>query len=147
MKIGELSKKSELPASTIRFYEKQGLLPGPRRSQSGYRVYSDDILERIQFIKLAQMLGFKLQELPALMRNGENLDHDGLLLKLDTRQKQIETQISELESSKQKIISLKQQLKDSWAKGECACTQQISEIFGSSDSISLNSESKTSNFG
>ena len=129
MKIGELSKVSEVPASTIRFYEKQGLLPITRRNQNGYRVYDQEILERIQFIKLAQMLGFKLHELPTLMRNGENLDHDGLLHKLDSKQHEIETKIAELEHSKQKIIKLKQQLTDTWANGACVSSTQLDEIF------------------
>lgn len=138
MKIGELSKASEVPASTIRFYEKQGLLPTTRRNQNGYRVYGQEMLERIQFIKLAQMLGFKLHELPALMRNGENLDHDGLLHKLDTRQHELETQITELEHNRQKIIKLKQQLTDTWANGDCVCSEQLDEVFKHKEHKSLN---------
>lgn len=129
MKIGELSRVCEVPASTIRFYEKQGLLPTTRRNPNGYRVYDKEILERIQFIKLAQMLGFKLHELPALMRKGENLDHDGLLHKLDTKQHELEIKISELEHNKQKIIKLKQQLTDTWAIGDCVGSEHLDEVF------------------
>ncbi|HEV7843254.1 MAG TPA: MerR family DNA-binding protein, partial [Pyrinomonadaceae bacterium] len=46
----------------LRFYEKSGLLNRPARTGSGYRLYHRDVLERLAFIKRAQMLGFSLDE-------------------------------------------------------------------------------------
>lgn len=129
MRIGELAKMSQVPASTIRFYEKQGLLPHARRNQSGYRVYDDNAMEVIQFIKIGQMLGFKLHELPGLMRDGTSLDHDALLQKLDEKKTFLDNQITQLQHSSQKIVELKQELTETWSNGNCLCTERLSAIF------------------
>ena len=62
LKIGEVSKQSGIGIEALRFYEKSGLLDRPSRTYSGYRVYDADVLERLTFIKRAQVLGFSLGE-------------------------------------------------------------------------------------
>lgn len=52
---------------TLRFYEQQGLLPGLKRTSSGYRLYNRDHLQRLRFIKRAQELGFSLREVKDLL--------------------------------------------------------------------------------
>jgi DNA-binding transcriptional MerR regulator/class 3 adenylate cyclase len=63
LKIGELASKSGLSRDTIRFYEREALLPQPERTPAGYRLYSPDVVERLLFIKQAQALGFSLTEI------------------------------------------------------------------------------------
>jgi DNA-binding transcriptional MerR regulator len=63
LKIGEVSKRSGIGVEALRFYEKSGLLEKPSRTFSGYRVYGEDVLERLAFIKQAQALGFSLDEI------------------------------------------------------------------------------------
>jgi MerR family mercuric resistance operon transcriptional regulator len=67
MKIGEVSKKTGVGIEAIRFYEKSGLLDRPDRTYSGYRLYPAEVLDRIAFIKQAQMLGFSLEEINLLI--------------------------------------------------------------------------------
>ena len=67
MKIGEVSKLTGVGVEAIRFYEKSGLLDRPVRTHSGYRVYGDDVLERIAFIRQAQVLGFSLDQIRQLI--------------------------------------------------------------------------------
>lgn len=69
LKIGEVSKRSGLGIEALRFYEKSGLLDRPARTQSGYRMYSSDVLERLAFIKKAQVLGFTLDEIKGLIEH------------------------------------------------------------------------------
>jgi MerR family transcriptional regulator, copper efflux regulator len=64
---GQLAKASGLNAETIRFYDKEGLLPTPSRSQAGYRQYSPDCIQRLVFIKQTQALGFSLAEIRELL--------------------------------------------------------------------------------
>lgn len=71
LKIGQVSKRSGVGVEALRFYEKSGLLPRPGRTYSGYRLYGEDVLERIAFIKQAQVLGFSLHEIKQL------IDHKG----------------------------------------------------------------------
>ncbi len=67
LKIGEVSKRSGIGIEALRFYEKSGLLDRPGRSYSGYRLYDEDVLERLAFIKQAQVLGFALNEIKEII--------------------------------------------------------------------------------
>jgi len=67
MKIGEVSRRTGVGIEALRFYERSGLLDRPRRTESGYRLYGPDVLDRVAFIKQAQVLGFTLQEIKTLI--------------------------------------------------------------------------------
>jgi DNA-binding transcriptional MerR regulator len=66
--IGELAAQAGVPASTVRYYERAGLLRPSSRSTSNYRLYSDDELERLRFIRAAQATGFTLEDVKSLLR-------------------------------------------------------------------------------
>lgn len=75
LKIGDVSKRSGIGVEALRFYEKSGLLDKPSRTFSGYRVYGEEVLERLAFIKRAQALGFSLDEIRQIVddaRKGES---------------------------------------------------------------------------
>jgi MerR family transcriptional regulator, copper efflux regulator len=63
LKVGEVSRRSGVGIETLRFYERSGLLDRPARTGSGYRLYGEEVLERLNFIKHAQALGFTLDEI------------------------------------------------------------------------------------
>jgi DNA-binding transcriptional MerR regulator len=63
LKIGEVSKLTGIGIEALRFYERSGLLGVPARTSSGYRVYDRTVLEQLDFIKRAQILGFTLDEI------------------------------------------------------------------------------------
>ena len=66
-RIGELAKQCEVKADTLRFYEKHGLLTPSSRSDSGYRLYNDNDVERLRFILRAKAVGFTLAEITELL--------------------------------------------------------------------------------
>ncbi len=66
--IGELAKTADVPASTVRYYERTGLLRRPPRSASNYRLYSGEDVYRVRFIKAAQATGFTLDDVAELLR-------------------------------------------------------------------------------
>ncbi len=68
LKIGELAKAAGVPSSTVRYYERQGLLHPSSRSASNYRLYSGSDLERLRFIRAAQATGFTLEDVIQLLR-------------------------------------------------------------------------------
>jgi DNA-binding transcriptional MerR regulator len=75
LKIGEVSNLSGIGIETLRFYEKSGLLDRPTRTGSGYRMYDRDVLDRLAFIKRAQVLGFSLDEIKRIIaerRSGQS---------------------------------------------------------------------------
>ena len=65
--IGALSQKTRCKVETIRYYERAGLLPAPARSPGGYRLYRDDHLKRLTFIRRARALGFPIEEVRKLI--------------------------------------------------------------------------------
>ena len=67
MRSGELARNAAVNLQTIRFYERQGLLPKPERTASGYRSYQQNDLDRVLFIRRNQELGFTLAEIRQLM--------------------------------------------------------------------------------
>ena len=66
MKIAEVSKRTGLPASTIRYYEKIGLVE-PQRRVSGRRVFDEKALFTLKFVRLAQATGFSIDEIKSLL--------------------------------------------------------------------------------
>ena len=62
MRIGELAKQVGVTPDTIRYYEREGLLPPAERTPSGYRDYGPEVLDDLRFIKKAQALGLKLSD-------------------------------------------------------------------------------------
>lgn len=67
MNIGQLSRRTGVPIDTVRYYEKQHLLPPPTRTASGYRHYEADDVLRLTFIRRAKTLGFTLEEIRDLL--------------------------------------------------------------------------------
>jgi DNA-binding transcriptional MerR regulator len=67
MQIGELAKQAGVNVQTVRFYERKKLLPAPNRKPSGYRVYSNEDLHRLLFIRQAKTLGFSLDEIREIL--------------------------------------------------------------------------------
>jgi len=65
--IGQLAKQAGVNRETVRYYERRRLLSRPSRSISGYRVFSDDAVRRLRFIRHAKMLGFSLNEIRELL--------------------------------------------------------------------------------
>lgn len=65
--IGTLAKQAGVPIKTIRYYEDVGLLPKATRTAAGYRLYSPDTVDRLQFIKKAQSLGLRLPDIREIL--------------------------------------------------------------------------------
>lgn len=67
IKSEELAKQANVNSETLRYYEREGLLPEPERTESGYRLYADKDVRRDRFIKRAQELGFSLRKIKELL--------------------------------------------------------------------------------
>lgn len=65
---GELAVRIGCNIETIRYYEKAGLLPPPPRSQGGHRLYGQDLVKRLNFVRRSRVLGFTLEEIRGLLR-------------------------------------------------------------------------------
>jgi Hg(II)-responsive transcriptional regulator len=67
LRTGDLARLAKVNVETLRFYERQGLLPVPPRRASGYREYPPEAVELVRFIRRAQELGFTLREIKELL--------------------------------------------------------------------------------
>lgn len=67
MLIGELADALDVPTETVRFYERRGLLPEPARAKNGYRIYDEQALARLRFIRSAQTAGLTLAEIGGIV--------------------------------------------------------------------------------
>lgn len=85
--IGKLAKASDVSVQTIRYYEREGLMPEARRSNSGYRLYAEDSIKRLHFIQRAKTVGFTLGEIAALLDLSEDGDQDQASVKRLTQEK------------------------------------------------------------
>ncbi|MDH4379113.1 MAG: MerR family transcriptional regulator [Vampirovibrionales bacterium] len=67
LKSGDVAKKAGVHSETLRYYEREGLLPTPERSEAAYRLYPPETVDRVLFIKRAQDIGFTLKEIRQLL--------------------------------------------------------------------------------
>ena len=66
-RIGEIAQQTGVSVETLRFYEKRRLLNAPPRTQGGFRLYTDDAVQQVKFIKQAQSLGLTLDDVQQLL--------------------------------------------------------------------------------
>ncbi len=71
LSIGRLSAKAAVNLETVRYYERIGLLPSPPRTEGGHRLYGEEHVKRLTFVRRARELGFTLEEIRALLRLAE----------------------------------------------------------------------------
>lgn len=70
--IGKLAEEAGVHVETIRYYERRGILKQPSRPENGWRTYGDDALATLRFVKRAQRLGFRLDEIEQLLQLRED---------------------------------------------------------------------------
>jgi MerR family transcriptional regulator, copper efflux regulator len=98
MKIGALASLSGLPVKTLRYYEDLGLLPAIGRTEGGYRLFGDQSLRRLEFIRRLKTLGLSLEEIQSCLTvhdAGELPCHD-IEVMLNQQIERIERQIGDL---------------------------------------------------
>ena len=122
LKVSELARRSGVPATTVRFYDTEGLLPA-RRSPSGYRLYDDTAVERLRFIGTAKSLGLPLSEVRQLLepwQHGLCSDVQGELGPLlDQRIAETDDRITELREFADRLITAREQLATIDRDGPC----------------------------
>lgn len=118
--IGQLAAKAELNASTLRYYESVGLIPAPER-KNGQRRYDEGLLDRINFIKIAQQTGFSIQEIAVLLEGFETGYSPSERWEQMAKQKRIE-----LEERKKQLNSMIQIL-DSGLRCKCLTWSECKE--------------------
>lgn len=106
--IGQLARHLGVGASTLRYYERVGLLKPLTRTAAGYRLYGRDAATRLRFIRRAQDLGFSLDEIAQLLALSDDPRADAGAVKELTREKiaDIEARIRDLQRMKKALTAL-----------------------------------------
>lgn len=126
-RIGELADKCSVNKETIRYYERVGLIPEPIRTDSGYRMYPKEAIDRLQFIKRMQELGFTLNEIDKFLgvvdRNeAKCLDmYDFTVMKLED----IQHKIQDLKKIERMLIDLKERCPEDKEIYECPIIETL----------------------
>ena len=108
MRIGELSRRTGISTSRIRFYERHDVLPKPVRDGNGYRKYPDTAAKILELIDAAQQLGFSLSEIRAgLSEAAPNLPSRAAMTKaLRSKLDHIDQHIREVRARRRQIVKL-----------------------------------------
>ncbi len=129
MKIGDLSAASSTSVETIRYYEREGLLPAPARTQGNFRVYEAVHLERLQFIRHCRSLDMSLDEVRELLRfrDAPGADCGDVNSLLDTHIGHVSQRIRELRTLERQLKDLRQRCGSAQRADHCGILAGLSE--------------------
>ncbi|PID03715.1 Hg(II)-responsive transcriptional regulator [Sporosarcina sp. P2] len=128
--IGELAEKCNVNKETIRYYERLGLIPKPSRTESGYRIYTEQTVDRLNFIKHIQELGFTLNEIDKLLGVVDRDEakcrdmYDFTVYKIED----IQRKIQDLKRIEEMLIDLKERCPSNKDIYECPIIETLLEI-------------------
>lgn len=122
LSIGQVAKRTGLGIDTLRYYEREKLIPPPQRGHSGYRRYTAEIVERISFIQRAKTLGFTLSEISELLNLRSNPERGAAEVKQKALAKieDIENKIKHLEEMRKELIALAKSCRGNGGGDGCA---------------------------
>ena len=129
MKIGELGKVTSTQVETIRYYEREGLLPVPARTGGNFRIYDDTHIERLSFIRHCRSLDMTLDEIRILLRfkdaPTENCGDVNALL--DAHIGHVAARISELRLLERQLKSLRERCCEGREAAHCGILKELSQ--------------------
>lgn len=139
--IGRLARRTGVSVPTVRFYESEGLLPPPERTEAGYRLYDPIDVRRLRLIRRARLLGLALSDIKTLVTQAfasECVDFaDQLLARIATQRTEIERRMTELAALREELDTLEAHIRHDQARAkpgqrvaECAYCPLIDEEGG-----------------
>ena len=128
MKIGELAEKAGLPVETVRYYEKEGLLPSVARTRGNYRIYTDDHAERLLFIRHCRSLDMTLEEIRTLLHFKDKPDEscDRVNALLDAHIGHVCERIRDLEKLEKQLKALRERCHEAKDAASCGILNALS---------------------
>ena len=142
MKIGQLAQQTGTLVDTIRYYEREGLLPRAARTEGNYRIYDAVHLERLAFIRRCRSLDMTLDEIRVLLcfRDRSLESCEGVNTLLDAHIDHVADRIRELLQLEKQLLTLRECCRDGRQAADCGILNELShgatEIAGPSASES-----------
>ena len=132
MKIGELAKLTDCQVETIRYYEREGLLPAPARSEGNYRLYNQAHVERLTFIRNCRSLDMTLEDIRSLLslRDSPQDQCESVNALIDEHIHHVKARIDGLLALQTQLLDLRQRCSEGADKDHCGILQQL-EVSGS----------------
>ena len=129
LKIGELAKRTGCLVETIRYYEREGLLPVPPRSEGNYRLYDDAHVERLQFIRHCRALDMTLGEIRSLLKFSDEPEANcgEVNLLLDKHIEHVADRIQELTMLQAQLQQLRATCHQAQAVRDCGILQGLAQ--------------------
>jgi len=129
MKIGELSKKTDVSIDTVRYYEQRGLIPQATRTLSGYRQYSGNDITRLNFIVQEKELGFTLEEIGQLLAiSSDGQTCSQVKTVAQAKAEEIEARIHKLTHMRQTLLNLAEQCEKTGGVNPCPILNVLEKI-------------------
>lgn len=127
MRIGELAKRTSCSVDTIRYYEREGLLPEAQRSEGNFRLYGEADVERLQFIRHCRSLDMNLAEVGTLLRTQDHPDDncEDVIELLDEHIGQVAHRIAELETLEQYLNELRGCCHEGRVSRDCGILKEL----------------------
>ncbi|XQA63384.1 heavy metal-responsive transcriptional regulator [Xanthomonas sacchari] len=119
--IGALARQADVAIDTVRYYERQGLLPLAPRRASGYREYDAAAVQRVRFIRRAKELGFSLEEIGELLALQDDRVHgvEGIKQRASARLQALDRRIAELTEMRDTLAALVEECPGRGAPDAC----------------------------
>lgn len=129
LRIGELSKKADCLVQTVRFYESEGLLFKPARSEGNFRLYDDAHLQRLLFIRRCRAKDMTLEEIRQLLnfRDRPELDCGEVNSLVDSHIAQVRDKIKELRALERELTDLRRSCDTARTARECGILNGLAE--------------------
>ena len=130
MQIGELARMAQCTVETVRYYEKEGLLPKPDRSAGNFRVYGPAHMERLRFVRNCRALDMSHEEIRSLLRLSEQDSDDCAAINevFDQHIAHVDERIRELAGLKAQLEALRQRCSQQNAVNACGILQGLADM-------------------
>ena len=128
LRIGDLSRETGIKVVTIRYFEQAGLLPAPARSQSGQRLYGDETVARLRFVRRARDLGFSQDQIRGLIELSQRRGADctGVDRIAGAHLAEVETRIADLQALAGELRTILTSCHGGGDIGECRVIEALS---------------------
>ncbi len=126
--IGRLAKLVQINIETIRFYEKSGLIQQPPKPEQGYRIYSQEIVTQLLFIKKAKLIGFTLNEIKELLTLDETCNCNEAKQMAQQKLALVNERLNDLQRIKHTLQNFVESCERNTSMDNCAIIQSLKNI-------------------
>jgi DNA-binding transcriptional MerR regulator len=131
--ISKVAREAGVAPDTVRYYEREGLIPPPARTSGGYRIYGEETIRRLRFIRGSQRFGLRLRDVKALLdvidRGACPCGHASELVR--SRLAEVDQQLADLRTLRADLVRLSEDLgPETCTPGVWPCEQQLVQVGG-----------------